>query len=107
MTNAREFPTNIFDPASHADPALLPMARQFVADGNLAPFLAPIPPLGIEQQHYRMVLDRTLAEHIFANPAFGVGVFDSRTAVYLTEMSRMYPHLSSSSICKKIRSLIF
>src|SRR2546421_892879 len=94
MTIAREFSTNIFDPASHEDPTLLPIARQFVAEGNLAPFLAPLPELWIGQQQYRIVLDRTIAEHIFANTAFGVGVIDPRNAPIMAEMSQQYPNLS-------------
>src|SRR5690349_6857155 len=93
MISTREFPTIMFDAASHADPTLLPLARQFAAEGNLAPFLAPVPELWIEKQQYRLILDRTLAENIFSNPSFGVSAIDPRNTAILAQMSQNYPNL--------------
>ncbi len=93
MITTREFPINMFDAASHADPTLLPTARQFVAEGNIVPFIAPRPSLGVEEQQYRLILDQTLAEHIFANPSFTASATDPRAIAAIPQIAQNYPNL--------------
>ncbi len=93
MITAREFSINMFDAASHADPTFLPTARQFVAEGNITPFIAPMPLQGVGREQYRLILDQTLAEHIFANPCFGVSSIDPRNTAVITQMGQSYPNL--------------
>lgn len=95
MAKARsdDLDVNIFDPASHDDPTLLPKCRELVKQGDSTPFLAPIPALGIGEQEYRVILDAALARAILTDQQVGVGVLDPRTAPMMEAVKVAYPWL--------------